>query len=96
MNKALFDTILKQILDKYQISKQELYEPTKMPDVVNARYLLYYICSRKDISTSRIRRLLKDDGYKTTYTSVLRGIKAMEKRILEDKDYLKFINSIQS
>lgn len=96
MKKALFDLILQQILDKYQIKKDELYEKTKMPDVVNARYLLFYICCNKGISMSRIRKLLKDDGFVITYASILRGIKAMEKRIIEDKDYLKFINSINT
>ena len=96
MKKVLFDNILQQILRRYQITKEELYETTKMPDVVNARYLLFYICHKKDINISRIRKLLKDDGYAVTYPTILRGIKAMEKRILEDKDYLKFINSINT
>lgn len=96
MKKELFQSILLQILKKYQVSKEEFYEQTKMPDVVNARYLLFYICAMKGMSPSRIRRLLKDDGFNMTYATIFRGIKQMEKRILEDADYAKIISSINT
>lgn len=96
MKKALFQSILQQILDRYKITKEELYEPTKMPDVVNARYLLFYVCKMKGIDIARICKLLKDDGFDMTYPTVFRGIKAMEKRILQDADYSKIIASINT
>lgn len=96
MKKKLFDGILRQVLDRYQISKEELYEQSKMPDVVNARYLLFYVCKMKGIDVSRLRKLLKDDGFDMTYATILRGIKVMEKRIMEDSDYSVIISSINT
>lgn len=96
MKKELFQSILSQILKKYGISKQEFYEQTKMPDIVNARYLLFYVCRTKGISVSRIERLLKDDGFEMSYATIFRGIKAMEKRIIEDADYSRIISSINT
>lgn len=96
MKKKLFDSILQQILDRYHITKEELYEQSKMPDVVNARYLLFYVCKMKGIDVSRIRKLLKDDGFDMTYATILRGIKTMEKRIIDDADYSKIISSINT
>jgi len=96
MKKDLFQSILNQILKKYGVSKQEFYETTKMPDIVNARYLLFYVCKMNGIAISRIERLLKDDGFDITKPTIFRGIKAMEKRIIEDADYSKIISSINT
>jgi chromosomal replication initiation ATPase DnaA len=96
MKKELFQSILNQILRKYGVSKEEFYEQTKMPDIVNARYLLFYVCKMKGISISRIERLLKDEGFSITKPTIFRGIKAMEKRIIEDSDYSKIISSINT
>jgi hypothetical protein len=48
------------------------------------------------IAISRIERLLKDDGFDITKPTIFRGIKAMEKRIIEDADYSKIISSINT
>lgn len=96
MKKDLYNRILQQILDRYKITKSDLYETTKMHDVVNARYLLFYVCKKNGISISRLQILLKDDGYNVTSPTILRGISAMEKRILEDTDYISIIKSINT
>jgi hypothetical protein len=96
MKKELFQSILNQILKKYGISKEELYEKTKMPDIVNARYLLFYVCIMKGISTSRLQILLKEDGFTMTIATIAKGVKEMEKRIVEDADYSKIISSINT
>ena len=96
MKKELFQSILSQILKKYDVGKEEFYEQTKMPDIVNARYLLFYVCRMNGISISRIERLLKDDGFDMTYATIFRGIKAMEKRIIEDADYSVIVSSINT
>ena len=94
MNKALFEKILKAILNYYSISRYELYEPSKMPDVVNARYLLFYICELKGISNSRLQKLLEEDGFDMTYATIFRGVKAIKKRIEENEDYKKILNHV--
>lgn len=96
MKKELFKSILSQILKKYGISKEELYEQTKMPDIVNVRYLLFYVCVMKGISTSRLQILLKEDGFAMTIPTIAKGVKVMEKRILEDSDYSVIISSINT
>ena len=96
MNRELFERILLQIMRRYAVSREQLYEQTKMPDVVNARYLLFYVCKMKGISISRLYILLTEDGFKTTKPTIFRGIKAMEQRILEDSDYSKIISSINT
>jgi chromosomal replication initiation ATPase DnaA len=96
MKKELFQSILSQILKKYGISKEEIYEQTKMPDIVNARYLLFYVCIMKGISISRLQILLKADGFNMTIPTISKGVKVMEKRILEDADYSKIINQINT
>lgn len=96
MKRDLYNRILQQILDIYKITKDELYESTKMHDVVNARYLLFYVCKQNGISVSRLQILLKEDGFNVTTPTVLRGIQAMEKRILEDTDYISIIKSINT
>jgi hypothetical protein len=96
MKRDLYNRILQQILDRYKITKDELYESTKMHDVVNARYLLFYVCKKNGISVSRLQILLKEDGFNVTTPTVLRGIQAMENRILEDTDYISIIKSINT
>lgn len=96
MNKVLFDAILEQILLMYEISKDDLYEQSRVRDAVHARQLLFYMCKTNGISVRRIQRLLKADGFETTEVTVFRGIKSMEKRILEDLDYKEIISKINT
>lgn len=96
MKRDLYNRILQQILERYKITKEELYENTKMHDVVNARYLLFYVCKKSGIAISRLQILLKEDGYNVTTPTIIRGISAMEKRILEDTDYISIIKSINT
>jgi len=95
MKRHLFDSIVNQLINKYGITKEELYEKTKDHSIVNTRYLLFYICSKRNITVASMRKLLKSDGFDMTYSTILKGISAMKERIKEDQDYTKIINEIK-
>lgn len=96
MNKALFNSILEQILLMYEINKEELYEQSRVRDVVHARQLLFYMCKINKISVLRIQKILKEEGFKIDEVNIYRGIKSMEDRIVKDLDYKEIISQINS
>ena len=96
MNKVLFDAILEQILLMYKISKEDLYEQSRVRDAVHARQLLFYMCKTNGMSVRRIQKLLKEGGFEMAEVNIYRGIKAMEKRIIDDLDYKEIISEINS
>jgi chromosomal replication initiation ATPase DnaA len=95
MNKKLYNKLLGIFLEKYGITKEELYEKTKLQCVVETRYLFYYICVKRGVDVMSLVRLMKGDGFKMTYSNVLRGVKIAEQKIAEDPDYKQIINEIK-
>ncbi len=57
--------------------------------------MLFYLCNRRNISHTQIKRYLIDEGLEMTISTILHGIKVMEEKISNDSDYKQIINKIK-
>lgn len=96
MKKDIFNEYVNAVTRKYYINRKELFSKTKKTEVVDARQTLYYLCYNRPMQINFINRCMKDNGYETAHTTILRGIIAMEEKMKMDPDYSEMIDKIQN
>lgn len=95
MKNIVFDKYLEAIADKFRIHKSELFLKTKRREIVEARYLLFYLCYKRPMRISTILSFLKELGFDVAHTTIIYGIKSISRKIKEDQDYKKIVKSIE-
>jgi chromosomal replication initiation ATPase DnaA len=95
MKNEIFNDYVERIVGLYKIPKEEIFSKIKRTDVVDARQMLFYLCNRRNISHTQIKRYLIDEGLEMTISTILHGIKVMEEKISNDSDYKQIINKIK-
>jgi chromosomal replication initiation ATPase DnaA len=95
MKNEIFNDYVERIVGLYKIPKEDIFSKIKRTDVVDARQMLFYLCNRRNISHTQIKRYLIDEGLEMTISTILHGIKVMEEKITNDSDYKQIINKIK-
>jgi chromosomal replication initiation ATPase DnaA len=96
MKHILFYKFVSCITDVLKISEDSLFSKSKRRDIVDARHLLYYLCSRRMIRVVYIQKYMKENGYSVPHSSVIHGIKVVSDKIKSDPDYKEIINQIET
>jgi len=96
MKRDVFNEYVEVVTIKYHITRDELFSKSKKSDIVDARQTLYYLCYHRPMQVNFINRCMRDNGYDTAHTTILRGIVAMDEKIKSDTDYANMINKIQN
>lgn len=95
MKIEIFNNYLDNIIKLYSIPKEWIFSKNKKMEVVDARYMLYYLCSKRKIPISYIQRYMDINGYVIGHSSIIHGIKSVEVKVNEDSDYKQIINKIK-
>ena len=96
MKKILFNQFVDRVAKTFSMSDPEaMFLRTKRQAVVDARQLLCYLCSARDISLADIRRLMEDRGLPLKYPAVVNGIKKIKEKVESDPDYKFLVDRIQ-
>ncbi len=95
MKNEIFSDYVEKIVDLYKIPREEIFSKIKRTDVVDARQMLFYLCNRRNISHTQIKRYLVDEGFEIGISTILHGIKVMEEKIENDSDYKQIIYKIK-
>ncbi len=93
LNYEIFDEIVYDVCTTTRTHKDELFNKTKDNHVTSARYLIYYLAKLNGYRLSAIVRCMKADGFKTTNSTIIYGIKETEKKINKDPDLAKYIKN---
>jgi chromosomal replication initiation ATPase DnaA len=96
MKRDVFNEYTDVVIRTYHISREDLFSKSKRPEIVDARQTLYFLCYNRPMHINFINRCMKDNGYDTAHTTILRGIIAMEEKIKSDPDYANMIDKIQN
>lgn len=95
MKYPLFLQYLEKVAEVSGMTKDDLLSKNRNREVVDARQMLCYLCHHQPMSIASIHRFLEAAGHKTRYTTVRHSVIEFEKRLKEDKDYRKILNSIR-
>jgi|TARA_B110000908_G_scaffold158863_1_gene200467 hypothetical protein len=94
MKQKLFKEYTKSVCKSVNIDAKTLFTKTKRRDVVDARFLLYYICFERPMRIRDIQEYMKHEGYDTNHSGIIKGIDIMKNRINSDQDYKNVYNEI--
>lgn len=96
MKAKIFNDYATRVAEMFDISEDDLFTKSKRRDIVDARQLLYYACYKRPMNVIYIQAYLIKRGYEVGHTSILHGIKAVEKRIENDSDYTDILKQIHA
>tara|TARA_B100000768_G_C11284487_1_gene381236 strand:+ start:1625 stop:1918 length:294 start_codon:yes stop_codon:yes gene_type:complete len=95
MKRNIFDEYVEQVIELYGITKRDLFQKSKVREIVDARYVLYYLCYNRPMKLKYIQKYMSEGGYDIGHSSVLHGIKAITNYIESDEDYKSLLRHLQ-
>lgn len=96
MKYALFNKLATQVSVAFGMEEKYLFQKNKKASIVDARYLLYYLCLENKIQLTNIQKYMENRGYQIPHSTIHYGIKRVNKKVSEDKDYQIVIDRINS
>ncbi len=96
MKAEIFNQYATKVANIYEIDEEAIFIKSKKRDIVDARFLLYYLCHKRPMRLVNIQRYMKERGYDIFHNNILHGIKTAKKRARRDKDYAKIIKALQN
>ncbi len=95
MKEEIFNQYAYAVCKEMNIENTDLFTKTKKPDIVQSRYLLYYLCFNRPMRTYEIQKFMSFNDYETDHSTIIRGIDRMSEAIKKDKDYSNLIKKIK-
>ena len=87
MKKVLFKKFAIAMAEKFGLTVEEMFATNKEHDVVQSRWMLYYLCVERKISIGYIKRCLAEQGYKASDSTITYGYKKASELVATDHDY---------
>ena len=87
MKKVLFKKFAIAMAEKFGLTLEEMFATNREHDVVQARWMLYYLCVERKISVPYIKKCLADEGYKASGSTITYGYKKASQLVATDYDY---------
>lgn len=96
MHYPIFKAYLTQVSELYDVDIKEIFTKTKRRDIVDARHMLYFLCSERPMRVRYIKQYMEDNKYYVGHSSIIHGIKLVRERVSYDDDLEIIIKTIQS
>ena len=94
MKIRIFNQYVEKVTKLFGIEKDELFQKSKKRKVVDARHLLYYMCYNRPMRLRYIQDYMSENEYEVGHSSILHGIAQVERKIIEDGDYISVIDDM--
>ena len=94
MKSDVFNQYVDRVSELYNIEKKDLFSKSKKRELVDARHLIYYLCSKRPMQIMYIQKYMSENGYKVGHSPVIHGINSIQNKVNEDRDYQTIIKEI--
>ena len=95
MKQEIFNMYVTKVIERFRITRDQLFTKSKKREFVDARFLLYYLCKKRGMRICYIQEYMEMNNYKIDHPTIIHGIREMTKRVNEDDDYLRIVNDIE-
>lgn len=95
MKKEVFNQYAEKIAHMFGISREQMFSKSRDRNVVDARHLLYYMCSTRPMQLIYIQKFLEEEGFITKHPPLIHGVKVVTSRLKEDPDYNRIIQKLK-
>lgn len=87
---------VKKVCDLYSISRDDFFKKVKKREIADARFLVYYLCKKRNIDQVYIQKFMNESGYVTPHSSISYGISVMSSKVRDDMDYENVVRKISN
>ena len=95
MKREIFESYASLVADRFGITREEMFTKDKSRRLSDARHVLYYLCHKRQITSSYIKHYMGVNGYNIDLPSIGHGLKRVETHISNDPDYTTLINQLK-
>jgi chromosomal replication initiation ATPase DnaA len=95
MKQDVFNQYVERVSDLFRIQENDLFSKSKKRELVDARHLIYYLCSKRPMQITYIQKYMKDKGYDIQHSTIIHGIASVEQRLKDDKDYVSVVKDVE-
>jgi chromosomal replication initiation ATPase DnaA len=95
MKEDVFNQYVERVLSLFNITNDEFFSKSRKRNFVDARHLVFFLCSRRNIQVTYIENFMKHNNHDIFRTSISHGIKSVSKKVEEDRDYKDIVNDIE-
>jgi len=95
MKEDVFNQYVERVSQLFNITNEEFFSKSKKRNLVDARHLVYFLCSIRSIQVTYIKKFMENNSHEIFRTSITHGIKSVSKKVEEDKDYKDIVNDIE-
>jgi len=95
MKREIFNEYASRITKVFGITEDSLFSKSKHRDIVDARYMLHYLCFKRPMNINTIMEYMSDSGYPMSYSNIQYGIDVMKRKIRRDKDFSEAYKKIK-
>ena len=96
MHYSIFKEYQSQVSELYDVNQDEIFTKSKRRDIVDARQMLYYLCSERPMRVRYIKQYMADHGYSVGHSTIIHAIKLIRQRAEHDEDLMSIIKTIKS
>ena len=94
MKREIFEAYVDAICQRFKITRKEFFTKNKQRDLVEARYMLFYLCKKRPMRICNIEEYMGEHKYSITHPNIIRGIRSMAHKIESDQDYANILHEI--
>jgi len=95
MKSDIFKQYVERVTELFEISNEEFFSKSKKRFLVDARYLVYFMCSKRPMQIAYIQKYMNDNGYKIVHSCIIHGIENVEEKLKVDKDYQTIVKELE-
>lgn len=95
MKKEVFEEYVDKVTDHFGISQEQLFAKKKDKPIVDARHVLFYLCHKRQITSSYMQHYMRQYGHNIGLSSIGHGIKKMDREVGNDPDYATLIEKLK-
>ena len=95
MKEDVFNQYVDRVIDLFNMDRETFFSKSKQRHIVDARQLVYYLCLKRQIKSVIIQRFMACNGVSLFNNSIANGVKNVEIKLEEDRDYKTIINDIE-
>ena len=93
MKKEIFNQYYAIVSTRYGI--ENLFNGSRKFKEAEARHMLFFLCSRRNMRINFMQECLAERGVKTHHPNIIHGIKQIQKLVDTDKDYARAVKDIE-
>mgnify|MGYP003644375422 CR=1 FL=1 len=94
MKNKIFNIYVNNVCNLFGIKHKAIFKKTKTRDIVDARHLLYYVCSIRPMRIVHIQEYMANKGYNVAHSSIHHGIGQMKEKLKVDIDYIEAVAEV--